>query len=118
MLRTSRVLRLALLLGALVTVFADVDRIWPTSVAHACDAETHSTRGIVKSFGVDRKYVNIAHETIPGYMEAMTMSFEPRAADQLSSLAVGDRVAFTFTATEDGRRILQSINKEASRAAP
>jgi Cu/Ag efflux protein CusF len=74
--------------------------------------EHYSTHGTVKSFGPQRAYVNIAHDRIPGYMEAMTMSFEPRKPEQLAGLDVGAHVAFTFTATPDGRRLLDSIAKD------
>ncbi|WP_394848416.1 copper-binding protein [Pendulispora brunnea] len=82
------------------------------SVAEACGSETHTARGVVRSFGPERKFVNIAHEKIEGYMMAMTMSFEPRSSGQLEGLAVGDNIAFTFTATEDGRRLIDSITKK------
>ena len=82
------------------------------SVARACGAETYAARGVVKSFGPERKFVNIAHEKIDGYMAAMTMSFEPRTADQLAGLNSGDKVSFSFTATDDGRRLLNSVKKE------
>lgn len=82
------------------------------AVARACGSDTYATRGVVKSFGPDRKFVNIAHERIAGYMEAMTMSFEPRTADQLAGLSAGDKVSFSFTATDDGRRLLNSVKKE------
>lgn len=82
------------------------------SIARAYAAESHSTRGVIKSFGPDRKYVNIAHEKIDGYMMAMTMSFEPRVPNQLEGLQVGDRVAFSFTETDDGRRLINTLRKE------
>jgi Cu/Ag efflux protein CusF len=41
--------------------------------------------------------VSSAHEKIDGYMEAMTMSFEPRRADQLAAVSVGDKVSFSDT---------------------
>jgi Cu(I)/Ag(I) efflux system periplasmic protein CusF len=78
----------------------------------ALGPETYSTRGVVKSFGRDRKYVMIAHDDIKGYMNAMTMSFEPRSPSQLADLAAGDKVRFTFTAGDDGRRLLDVIGKE------
>ncbi len=74
--------------------------------------EHYSTHGIVKSFGPRRTFVNIAHEKIPGYMEAMTMSFEPRSDDQLAGIDVGAHVAFTFVATSDGHRVLERIARE------
>lgn len=73
---------------------------------------TYRTRGVVKSFGPDRAYVNIAHEAIPGYMGAMTMSFEPRARALLASLSTEDAIIFVFTAEDDGRRVIESVYKE------
>jgi Cu/Ag efflux protein CusF len=61
------------------------------SIAQACGSNTYSTRGVVKSFGPDRKFVNIAHEKIAGYMEAMTMSFEPRTAADRGSARGAER---------------------------
>ena len=66
----------------------------------------------MRSFGPDKKYVNIAHDDIKGYMNAMTMSFEPRSASQIAGLAAGDKVRFTFTASDDGRRLIDAIAKE------
>ncbi len=76
-------------------------------------SEQYQAHGVVRSFGPKRAYVNIAHEKIPGYMEAMTMSFEPRRPEQLSGIDVGAKVSFTFTATEDGHRLLDAIAKDA-----
>jgi protein SCO1/2 len=70
---------------------------------------TYSSRGVVRGFAPERRLVFIAHETIPGYMDAMTMSFEARSPAQLAGLAVGDRVTFSFVATDDGRRLLNAI---------
>ena len=70
--------------------------------------KSYSTTGTVKSFGTSRAYVNILHEDIPGYMKGMTMSFEPRSADQVATLKEGDRVAFRFTDAGD-KRLLDTI---------
>lgn len=80
-------------------------------VAKVARAESrYTTRGTVKSFGKKRRYVNIAHDDIPGYMSAMTMSFEPSDPHQLDPLVEGDRVTLTFT--DDGqRRVLERITK-------
>lgn len=82
----------------------------PVSVAHASD-ETHQTRGVVKGFGPAKKTINIEHEKIDGYMEAMMMSFEPRDPKQLDGLAAGDTVKFSFTATDSGHRFIDAIEK-------
>lgn len=79
-------------------------------VGEASAAERYSTRGTVRSFGKNRRYVNIAHEDIPGYMLAMTMSFEPADPSQIAALAEGDRVELTFV--DDGRRrLIERIGK-------
>jgi Cu/Ag efflux protein CusF len=91
-----------------------------TSPAHGSPArplagdskDSHATRGVVRGFGPDRVYVNIAHEAIPGFMAAMTMSFEPREPSQLEGLAAGDRVVFAFVEHEDGRRVIERIARE------
>jgi len=80
------------------------------SPAHAA-SETYKTKGKVESFGKDRKYVNIAHEDIPGYMMAMTMSFDPRSASQLDGLKEGDKVKVTFT-VDGNKRLIDAISKE------
>ena len=69
------------------------------------------TKGTIRSFGPGRAFVNIAHEDIPGYMMAMTMSFEPGKPGQLDGLAENDRVELTFVETADGKRILTTIAK-------
>ncbi|AKV00500.1 hypothetical protein AKJ09_07163 [Labilithrix luteola] len=107
----AKVARFVVPVVLLAAAVAVGTRVW-TSDAYACGAETYSTRGVVKSFGDGRRYVNIAHDKIDGYMAAMTMSFEPRTPEQLQGIDVGDRVSFTFAATEDGRRVLTVIKKD------
>lgn len=82
-----------------------------TTASSVSAAEKYTTKGTVQSFGKDRKYVNIAHEDIPGYMMAMTMSFDPRSASQLDGLAPGDKVKVSFT-VEGNKRWIDSIAKE------
>ena len=74
-------------------------------------AATYSVRGVIEGFGPERRTVRIAHEDIPGFMMAMTMSFVPRTPKQLAGLVVGDRVWLTFTATDDGQLAIDSIRK-------
>ncbi len=73
-------------------------------------ADRYAARGTVKSFGKARRYVNIAHDDIPGYMAAMTMAFHPTTPAQLDGLDVGDRVEFAFVERGD-RRVLEYIRK-------
>lgn len=81
-------------------------------VPRDAQAESHyAATGRVVSFTADHNTVSIAHEAIPGVMGAMTMSFTARAATQLAGLSVGDRVRFTFTVTDDGRRLLDAVER-------
>ena len=111
----KRARRLGLWTAAVVVIASAIfvtSSLCTHSLAHACGSETYSARGVVKSFGPSQSFVNIAHEEIAGYMAAMTMSFEPRTADQLAGLNSGDKVSFSFTATDDGRRLLNSVKKK------
>lgn len=82
-----------------------------TTTSAVSAAEKYTTKGTVQSFGKDRKYVNIAHEDIPGYMMAMTMSFDPRSASQLDGFHPGDKVKVSFT-VDGNKRWIDSISKE------
>lgn len=93
-------------LSRLLPSFVALAALSTSGVAWA--SARYTSRGVVRSFGKARKYVNIHHEDIAGYMNAMTMSFEPGAPGQLDGLSEGDAVVFTFV--DDGeRRVLEKI---------
>lgn len=96
---------------AVILAVASVGAATALVTSHAVAAESYKTKGTVQSFGKDRKYVNIAHEDIPGYMMAMTMSFDPRSPSQLDGLNAGDKVKLTFT-VDGNKRWIDSITKE------
>lgn len=100
--------RLALVLALALGIAAPAVVAAPSS---AVAAETFSAKGVVKSFGPNRAYVNIAHDDIPGYMRAMTMSFEPKDPAQIKDLAAGDAVSFEFTDLGEGKRLINRIAK-------
>lgn len=77
--------------------------------AHA--SVTYEAGGRVVSISPDRAVAFIAHDAIPGVMGAMTMSFTARTTSQLAGLGPGDRVRFTFTVTDDGRRLLDAVHR-------
>lgn len=72
----------------------------------------YSTRGVIRGFGPNREYVNIAHQDIPGYMRAMTMAFEFESPAQSVGLSVGDSVRITFEELPEGRFVLRAIARE------
>ena len=98
-------LALAPLLCAVVT---------PSASALACGSERYSSDGTVKDVASDHRSIQIAHGVIGGFSTARTTSFEADRASLLDGLAVGDRVRFAFTATDDGRRVLDRISKDGS----
>ena len=112
--RPPLVLTLALAVGSFLSGGASWAGVRGPGQAFAnrrADAKTYHATGTIRSFGPGRAYVNIAHEAIPGYMGAMTMSFWPERVQQLEGLAVNDHVEFEFTETEDARRVLSGIRK-------
>ncbi len=103
----AKALATLLLMSAATAVAASC-----TKPSEAASAKSWHATGAVKSFGPSRAFVNIAHDEIAGYMSAMTMSFEPEKAAQFDGLVAGDRVAFDFSETADGRRVLSRIEKQ------
>jgi Cu/Ag efflux protein CusF len=67
-------------------------------------------RGTVVSVAQDRTTLRIRHEDIPGYMKAMTMTFDC-APKQVEGLGPNDRVEFQFEEADDNRRPLLWIRR-------
>ena len=111
----SRPARLVLALGCLVVggAFLVLEPRVGSAVAPAYAARSYSAHGVIQSIAPDRSSLTIAHDAIPGFMPAMTMSFETRSAQQLAGLGDKDPVVFSFTVTDDGRRLLDSIRRAA-----
>ena len=59
-------------------------------------AERHAMRGMVISVDPSGKSFVVSHDSVPGVMAAMTMSFEVRDAGELKSLAPGTMVEFVL----------------------
>ena len=81
----------------------------PFEVGTARAAQSYTARGVVQSLAKDRSSITIAHEAIPGFMPAMAMSFESRSPEQLAAFHEKDHVSFSFTVTDDARRLIDSI---------
>lgn len=105
-----RSLALSLLLGALLTACGGSEDAAPrvereTALAPAdpgASVQTFEATGVVRSVTPRRSYVMIAHDDIPGFMDAMTMSFAVADTAVLSGLGRDDRITFTFTSSPDG----------------
>jgi protein SCO1/2 len=62
---------------------------------------TFSVRGVLQETRNDGKTAVIKHETIPGFMEAMTMPFDVKTANELANVRPGDEIEFRLTVTRD-----------------
>lgn len=79
--------------------------------ASGVEAKRYTVRGVIKNIDVAKKRVSIAHEDIPGFMNAMTMPFDVKDASLLTGLAVGDAVSFSFTVDDGGNMLIDRIEK-------
>lgn len=71
---------------------------------------SHKGVGVVVAINMEKGRVKIQHETIEGYMEAMTMWFDVKDASMLSGLQPNDKVEFTIT-EEESADVITEIRK-------
>jgi len=87
--------------------------IWVLSCQPLASPEKLVGRGIVqKVIPADRRVV-IAHDDIPGFMRAMTMSFEVKNPALLEKLTPGERVRFTLEKTDQTLYLVEAEKEEA-----
>jgi protein SCO1/2 len=73
----------------------------PEARMAATNQQIYQVKGVVREVHPERNKVKVAHEEIPGYMEAMTMMLDVKEAKELDGLQVGDMVSFRMIVTED-----------------
>jgi protein SCO1 len=71
------------------------------TAAHAWTGQKYDVRGLVLKVDPSRKSMLVSCESIPGYMEAMTMPFTVRESRVLEGLRPGTAVDFTLVVDED-----------------
>jgi len=74
----------------------------------------HPAKGVVVSIAPADKTITIKHETIPGYMQAMTMPFEVQDTNELAGLTPGDQVSFRIV-IENNHGWIDQIQKTGAR---
>ena len=83
-------------------------------VAAACgggdDDRSWSVRGEVAEVFDGGRSLSVHHETIPDFMEAMTMTFPVAEAAQARGLQPGDKIRFDLTVAE-GSVAIRAIEK-------
>ena len=62
--------------------------------------QVFQVKGVVQEVMAEKKKVRIEHETIPDYMDAMTMVFDVKDGKELTGLAPGDQVSFRMVVTD------------------
>ena len=69
----------------------------PAAEQEAEAAPQYEAVGTVVSFLAEKKFVEISHDTIPDFMNAMTMSFQVKDTMLLRGIQEGDSITFRFT---------------------
>jgi Cu/Ag efflux protein CusF len=82
----------------------------PASGAESqAEPERYRGRGIVEAIDVAEGQVTLNHGDIPGFMNAMTMTFDVKPPSQLENLTVGMEVDFTVVVDADGAYYIGQI---------
>jgi len=58
--------------------------------------QTYEAVGVVKAITPSRTFMNIDHEAIPGFMDAMAMMFAVKDSSVLEGVVVGDSIRFVL----------------------
>src|SRR5215813_12993158 len=87
----------------LKTIAASSAAVLLTLATAACrpGPTIYQAKGVIQEVSPEQKKVKIAHEKIPGYMDAMTMLLDVKQADELKGLQPGDQVSFRMLVTDN-----------------
>ncbi len=119
--------RIVLILLALSTgVFAGCDSgsdsplPAATAVSDASSPAVYEVRGRVVDLLSDGRTMVVDHETIPGYMAAMTMPFVSLDSAELSDVRIGDAVSFQYHVSHEGMWIsdVERLEPDAIAVSP
>lgn len=72
----------------------------PATNAAATGRQVYKTRGVVKEI-ISPTRARIAHEEIPGYMQAMTMPLDAKNTNEFAAVKEGDEITFDMVVTEE-----------------
>jgi Cu(I)/Ag(I) efflux system periplasmic protein CusF len=81
-----------------------------TTVTTTAAVKQGQGRGLVQSIDSSGKNVTIAHNDIPGIMEAMTMSYPLESPQLIQGVKPGDSVIFTLKEPEVGEYVVSAIS--------
>jgi protein SCO1/2 len=105
----------ALTLTATLAIVALGHRHLPLKPSPA-GTRTFQVHGQIRGLAPADKTIRIAHDAVPNYMPAMTMSLPVKDTALLQNLAVGDEVQFELLVTDDDSWIshIEKIQSEAT----
>ena len=63
--------------------------------------KSYDARGVVRQITDDRHKATIQHETIPGFMPAMTMDFNIKDTNELNGISLSDEITFNLEVCEN-----------------
>ena len=81
------------------------------TAAEPAEPQLFQGYGVIESIDVDNKSVTIAHEDIPGFMNAMTMAFDVLDPALFETVAVGDETYFVVVVKEDGSYFIERFDE-------
>ena len=106
-----RLLCVIALLGLTLACGAPAEQDQPTD-------RRYPLRGRVMAMDVEGGSLRIAHEEIPGYMDAMTMRFPVLDREALGRVKKGDQVKGTLVVAPDNRYWLEGLEVIAEPLPP
>ena len=100
----SNVISILICLSASLITFACNQSSQPTvkSAPQVASVKRYHLKGKVVSIDERAKMVNIDSETIPGFMDAMTMPYKLKPESELDKVHPGDAIAADLLVEDDG----------------
>lgn len=98
-------LALAVMLGACGSTSSDAAKSGP--------AKEYQLHGEIKGLDAGQRVATIKHDSIPGYMNAMTMGYPVKDPGDFSKLQVGDEINATLYVKDDDMWVgkIQKVQK-------
>ena len=90
---SARILGLVLLMTATVLTGGCRQKSAMNIIVATSDTKIYNLRGKVVSVDATTDFVTVDHEAIPGFMDAMTMSYKLKDASMAAKLHPGDRIS-------------------------
>jgi Cu/Ag efflux protein CusF len=84
----------------------------PASEAESqSEPERYESAGVIEAIDIAGGQVTLAHDDIPGFMNAMAMAFDVNPPSLLEGLTVGMEVEFTLAVEADGTYYIVQIGE-------